>query len=83
MEYQKRESFINKLLASEEAYTESLDLVINVFLKPLTKNSKQSSFNFLGTQKVVCTDREIKWLFGNFESIAEAHHTILDSLKKR
>ncbi|CAO3610865.1 unnamed protein product [Cunninghamella echinulata] len=82
-EYQKRESFINQLLTTEQAYSESLDLVINVFLKPLVKNSKQTSFNFLGTQKVVCTEREIKWLFGNFEAIVEVHHTILTSLKKR
>ncbi|KAI9302260.1 Dbl homology domain-containing protein [Cunninghamella echinulata] len=79
-EYQKRESFINQLLTTEQAYSESLDLVINIFLKPLVKNSKQTSFNFLGTQKVVCTEREIKWLFGNFEAIVEVHHTILENV---
>lgn len=83
MDHRKREAFVNHLITSEQAYLKSLDLVVSIFLAPLKKDSKQSSFNFLGTRKLVCTERETKWLFGNFETIVQIHHTILTSLEQR
>lgn len=78
-----RESLIEGLLASEQAYLESLELVMKVFLLPLRKDSKQSSFNFLGMKKMVCTEREFRWLFGNFEELVHTHRLILQSLQER
>ncbi|ORZ08594.1 Dbl homology domain-containing protein [Absidia repens] len=83
IDHRKREAFVNQLITSEQAYIQSLELVVNVFLKPLKKDSKQTSFNFLGSRKLVCTEREIKWLFGNFETIVQIHRTILTSLEQR
>ncbi|SAL96547.1 hypothetical protein [Absidia glauca] len=81
--WRERESYVNQLVTSEQAYLKSLDLVVSVFLTPLKKDSKQTSFNFLGSRKLVCTERELKWLFGNFETIVEIHRTILASLEQR
>lgn len=78
-----REKLVESLLASEEAYMESLELVLKIFLLPLRKDAKQSSFNFLGMKKMVCTDREFRWLFGNFEELVHTHRLILQSLKER
>ncbi|KAI9020805.1 Dbl homology domain-containing protein [Phycomyces nitens] len=83
MIHRQREALIHQLYTSEQAYLESLELVLSVFLDPLRKNSKQSSFNFLGMKKLVCTDRELKWLFGNFDEILEIHREILASLEAR
>ncbi|KAI8341773.1 Dbl homology domain-containing protein [Chlamydoabsidia padenii] len=82
-DYQARQSYVDQLVTSERAYLKSLNLVINVFLTPLKKDSKQTSFNFLGSRKLVCTERELKWLFGNFETIVNNHRTILTSLEQR
>ncbi|ORZ20235.1 Dbl homology domain-containing protein [Absidia repens] len=81
--HRKRESFVNQLITSEQAYLKSLELVVSIFLNPLKKDSKQSSFNFLGSRKLVCTERELKWLFGNFETIVQTHRSILASLEQR
>jgi hypothetical protein len=81
--HRNRETVIERLITSEQAYTESLELVMKVFLQPLRKDAKQSTFNFLGMKKMVCTEREFRWLFGNFEEIVELHRTILSSLQER
>lgn len=56
---------------------------MGVFLQPLRKDAKQSAFSFLGMKKMVCTEREIRWLFGNFDEIHQVHKEILDSLERR
>ena len=50
---------------------------------PLRKNSNKSSFSFLGMKKLPCTEREMRWLFGNFEDIQVVHSDILASLNER
>ncbi|KAL1926986.1 hypothetical protein VTP01DRAFT_5316 [Rhizomucor pusillus] len=81
--HRNRESIIQQLHASEQAYLESLNLIMGVFLQPLRKDAKQSAFSFLGMKKMVCTEREIRWLFGNFDEIHQVHKEILDSLERR
>ncbi|KAI7896749.1 Dbl homology domain-containing protein [Mucor mucedo] len=81
--HRDRENLIESLLASEQAYLESLELVMKLFLVPLKKDAKQSSFNFLGMKKMVCTEREFRWLFGNFEELVHTHRLILKSLQER
>lgn len=81
--HRDRENLIQSLLASEQAYLESLELVMKLFLTPLKKDAKQSSFNFLGMKKMVCTEREFRWLFGNFEELVHTHRLILQSLQER
>ncbi|ORY90992.1 Dbl homology domain-containing protein [Syncephalastrum racemosum] len=81
--HRNREALVQKLFTSEQAYLESLDLVVDVFLKPLRKDSKSSGFNFLGMKKMVCTEREIRWLFGNFDDILNVQREILKSLEQR
>lgn len=68
---------------SEEAYVESLELVIRLFYSPLKKDTNHSSFNFLGIKKMICTEREFKWLFGNFEELVQVHRLTLKSLQER
>lgn len=81
--HRSRDALIESLLATEQAYTESLELVMQHFLLPLRKDTKQSTFNFLGMKKMVCTEREFRWLFGNFEEILHTHKLILQSLQER
>ncbi|KAI8380067.1 Dbl homology domain-containing protein [Blakeslea trispora] len=78
-----RETLIESLLTSEQAYVESLELVMRMFLTPLRKDTNHSSFSFLGMKKMVCTEREFRWLFGNFEELVLAHRMILNSLEER
>ncbi|CAO3671938.1 unnamed protein product [Rhizopus stolonifer] len=81
--HRNREKVVDTLIKSEESYTNSLGLVRQFFLLPLKKDTKQSTFSFLGMKKVVCTEREYRWLFGNFETIVELHQFTLNSLKER
>ncbi|KAI9268363.1 hypothetical protein EDC94DRAFT_514312 [Helicostylum pulchrum] len=81
--HRSREAIVEQLLDSERAYVESLELVMKYFLLPLRKDAKQSSFNFLGMKKMVCTEREFRWLFGNFEEVMTTHRLILQSLEER
>ncbi|KAG0173934.1 hypothetical protein DFQ30_006566 [Apophysomyces sp. BC1015] len=81
--HRKREMLVQQLHASEQAYIESLNLTMRVFLQPLHKDSKQSSLNFLGMKKMVCTQRELHWLFGNFTEIVQAHQEIFAGLEQR
>ncbi|KAF7725249.1 Protein T2 [Apophysomyces ossiformis] len=81
--HRQREALVHQLHASEQAYLESLNLLNKIFLQPIRKSSKQSSFNFLGVKKMICTEREIRWLFGNFDDILKIHTEILTSLEER
>ncbi|KAI9480247.1 Dbl homology domain-containing protein [Zychaea mexicana] len=72
--HRNREALVQQLYNSETAYLESLNLVANVFMQPLRKDAKQSSFAFLGMKKMVCTERETRWLFGNFDDIVQTQH---------
>ncbi|KAG0192822.1 Protein T2 [Apophysomyces sp. BC1034] len=81
--HRQREALVHQLHASEQAYLESLNLVNKIFLEPIRKSAKQSSFNFLGMKKMICTEREIKWLFGNFDDILKIHSEILTGLEQR
>ncbi|KAG1466688.1 hypothetical protein G6F46_000886 [Rhizopus delemar] len=78
-----REKIVDTLIKSEESYTNSLCLVQHYFLLPLKKDQKHSTFGFLGMKKVVCTEREYAWLFGNLEDIVRLHQAHLKSLKER
>ncbi|OBZ82583.1 FYVE, RhoGEF and PH domain-containing protein 4 [Choanephora cucurbitarum] len=81
--HRDRETLIESLLTSEQAYVESLELVMRLFLTPLRKDTNHSSFSFLGMKKMVCTEREFRWLFGNFEDLVQMHRSILSSLEER
>lgn len=81
--HRNREALVQQLLVSEQAYVESLETVARVFYEPLRRDAKHSSFSFLGMKKMVCTERETRWLFGNFEDILQAHREILESLEQR
>ncbi|CEP19143.1 hypothetical protein [Parasitella parasitica] len=81
--HRSREVLIDSLLKSEEAYTESLELVMRIFLQPLREDATHTSFNFLGMKKMVCTEREFRWLFGNFEELVHIHRLTLKSLHER
>ncbi|KAL7319753.1 hypothetical protein PS15m_002851 [Mucor circinelloides] len=81
--HRSREVLIDGLFKSEEAYTESLELVMRIFLQPLRKDATHTSFNFLGMKKMVCTEREFRWLFGNFEELVHMHRLTLKSLQER
>lgn len=83
MTHQQRESIIQELLSSEQQYLDTLNIVLNSYIVPLRKNSNKSSFNFLGMKKMPCTEREMRWLFGNFEDIQAVHTDILSSLQER
>ncbi|KAI7854292.1 Dbl homology domain-containing protein [Circinella umbellata] len=71
--HRNREALVQQLYNSERAYLESLNLIANVFLQPLRKDAKSSSFAFLGMKKMVCTERETRWLFGNFDEVSQTH----------
>ncbi|KAI9487261.1 MAG: Dbl homology domain-containing protein [Benjaminiella poitrasii] len=81
--HRSRETLIDSLLTSEETYTESLELVMRLFLLPLRKDAAHTSFNFLGMKKMICTEREFRWLFGNFEELVHVHRLTLKSLQER
>ena len=83
MTHQQRESIIQELLSTEKLYLETLNIVLNAYILPLRKNSNKSSFNFLGMKKLPCTEREMRWLFGNFEDILAVHTSNLSSLEER
>lgn len=83
LDHRRRETLVQQLITSERAYYESLRVVQQVFIEPLQKDAKQSSFNFLGMKKLVCTERETRWLFGNFDEIVQVHQEILASLEER
>lgn len=81
--HRSREVLVDSLFKSEEAYIESLELVMRIFLQPLRKDATHTSFNFLGMKKMVCTEREFRWLFGNFEELVHMHRLTLKSLQER
>lgn len=81
--HRNREKIVNTLIRSEQGYTNSLHLVKQLFLVPLRKDTKQSTFSFLTSKKVPCTEREYRWLFGNYEEIIKLHDMVLSSLKER
>ncbi|GAN02098.1 hypothetical protein MAM1_0016c01538 [Mucor ambiguus] len=81
--HQQRESIIQELLNTEKQYLETLNIVVDSYILPLRKNSSKNSFNFLGMKKLPCTEREMRWLFGNFEEIKAVHADILSSLQER
>ncbi|KAI8381542.1 Dbl homology domain-containing protein [Radiomyces spectabilis] len=81
--HRNRESLVHQLFTSEQAYVESLDITDRIFLSPLRKDLKKSSFNFLGMKKLACTEKELRWLFINFDEIVQIHHDILRSLEDR
>jgi hypothetical protein len=83
IQHRKREAFIQELHSTEKTYIKSLELITEFYINPLRKGTKQSSFNFLGMKKMVCTEREMRWLFGNIQDILSAHHEIISSLEKR
>jgi hypothetical protein len=79
--HRNRETVVEKLISTEQAYMGSLELVMKQFFQPLKKDAKQSTFSFLGMKKMVCTEREFRWLFGNFEDIIQIHENIFNVLK--
>ncbi|KAG1453312.1 hypothetical protein G6F46_003823 [Rhizopus delemar] len=82
--YQRRELLIQELYHTEKDYVKNvLQALQNVYILPLRKNTKQSSFSFLGMKKPPCTEREIFWLFGNLEELLEVHKSILNDLEER
>ncbi|KAI7905093.1 Dbl homology domain-containing protein [Cokeromyces recurvatus] len=81
--HQQREALIRKLYDTEKNYLQILDLVLNSFIMPLRKNINKSSLSFLGLRKPPCTEREINWLFSNFEDLHKVHFDNLTSLDDR
>lgn len=82
--YQRRELLIQELYQTEKDYVKNvLQALQSVYILPLRKNTKQSSFSFLGMKKPPCTEREIFWLFGNLEELLEVHKSILNDLEER
>lgn len=81
--HQQREGLIRELYETEKKYLETIEIVLDNYILPMRKNSKSTSFNFLGLKKVPCTEREMRWLFGNFEDIQQLHIDILASLDER
>lgn len=81
--HRNREALVQQLYNSEHAYLESLQLVANIFLNPMRKDAKQTTFSFLGMKKAACTERELRWLFGNFDQILQVQRDILTSLEQR
>lgn len=83
LSHQQREGLIRELYDSEKKYLDTLEIVLNSYILPIRKNSKSSSLNFLGLKKPPCTEREMKWLFGNFEELLQVHVDNLLSLDER
>jgi hypothetical protein len=73
---------VNTLIKSETSYSNSLLLVKQSFLDVL-KNTKHSTFGFLGMKKTICTEREYRWLFANYEELVEFHQDNLKRLNER
>ncbi|KAG1463763.1 hypothetical protein G6F46_005901 [Rhizopus delemar] len=80
--HRNREMVVNTLIKSETSYSNSLLLVKQSFLDVL-KNTKQSTFGFLGMKKTICTEREYRWLFANYEELVEFHQANLKRLNER
>ena len=84
MMHQKRESIIKELHNSEKMYIKNvLEVLRDSYILPLRKSAKQPSYGFLGMKKPPCTEREMNWLFCNFEDIIGVHQEILTSLEER
>ncbi|EIE86439.1 hypothetical protein RO3G_11150 [Rhizopus delemar RA 99-880] len=83
MMHQRREGFVQELHQTETMYVNILQLVEDLYLLPLRKNAKQSTFSFLGNKKSPITEREKAWLFCNIDDVLNVHKEILKSLKER
>jgi hypothetical protein len=81
--HQQREALIGELYDTENKYLDTLDLALNAYILPIRKYGKGSSFNFLGMKKAPCTEREQRWLFGNFEQVHQVHVDNLGTLDER
>ncbi|KAG0961135.1 hypothetical protein G6F31_009958 [Rhizopus arrhizus] len=81
--HQRREGFVQELHQTETMYVSILQLVEDLYLLPLRKNAKQSTFSFLGNKKSPITEREKAWLFCNIDDVLNVHKEILKSLKER
>ncbi|ORY93849.1 Dbl homology domain-containing protein [Syncephalastrum racemosum] len=83
MGHRHREALVQELHSSEQAYLQSLEDLSRIFEKPLRKDAKSSKLSFLGMKKMVCTEREIRWLFCNMDDILQVHQSNLASLNER
>ena len=81
LSYQERERLIREFYDSEKKYVDTLDIVLNSYITPMRK-PKSSSFAFLG-KKPPCTEREMRWLYGNFEQVHQMHIENLLALDER
>jgi hypothetical protein len=82
MTHQQREAIVQELFVSEKEYVNKLELVVSSFIMPLRNKGKPSTFSFLG-KKAPCTEREMGWLFGNFEDIGKLHTENLSNMSER
>lgn len=83
MGHRHREALVQELHASEQAYLQSLEDLSRIFEKPLRKDAKSSKLSFLGMKKLVCTERETRWLFCNMDDILQVHQSNLANLNER
>lgn len=81
--HQYREAIIRQLYEGEKKFLETLEFILNTYLFPLRKNTKTSTFNFLGIKKAPCTEREMSWLFSNLEALYQTHVDNMDILEER
>ncbi|KAI8144713.1 Dbl homology domain-containing protein [Fennellomyces sp. T-0311] len=81
--HQNREALIRNLYNAEQAYLDSLNQLVTLFMQPLRKDAQQPSSNFIGMKKIICTEQEIQRLFGNIEDILEVQREIVATLDLR
>ncbi|KAG2208496.1 hypothetical protein INT47_010192 [Mucor saturninus] len=81
--HQYREAIIRQLYEGEKKFLETLEFILNTYLYPLRKNTKTSTFNFLGMKKAPCTEKEMIWLFSNIEALYKVHIENMDTLEER
>ncbi|OBZ86915.1 FERM, RhoGEF and pleckstrin domain-containing protein 2 [Choanephora cucurbitarum] len=82
MMHQQRDALIRQLYETERKYLDKLETITNLFIHPL-RNNKQHTIKFLGAKKPLCTEKEMYWLFGNFEDMYQFHSDVVKSLEER
>ncbi|KAG2175617.1 hypothetical protein INT43_001264 [Umbelopsis isabellina] len=81
--HQEREQLLYELFQSEIRYTMDMVTARDAYLVPLRKQIPAQASHGLLSGRIVCTDQELRLLFGNLEQLLFLHQEYLSKLESR
>lgn len=81
--HQEREQLLYELFQSEIRYTMDMVTARDAYLVPLRKQIPAQASHGLLSGRIVCTDQELRLLFGNLDRLLFLHQEYLSKLESR